>query len=218
MDINVLGQCALFQGISGGDLESMLRCLAPKECQYKKGEMILCAGEPPRGIGVVVSGGVMVVKEDFWGNRSIMSALEPAEIFGEAFACAQVAEQTVSAVSTGKTRVLFLDHRKILGSCPKACAFHKTLIGNTLRILVQKNIQLLQKLDFMVRKTTREKLLAFLSHQALKQGKRAFDIALNRQELADYLSVDRSAMSQELCKLRDQGVLTFSKNHFELIE
>ncbi|HOQ01922.1 MAG TPA: Crp/Fnr family transcriptional regulator [Acetivibrio clariflavus] len=216
--LNVLCNSPLFSGIEKTDLDKMLKCLSARKASYAKDEYILSAGDAINDVGIVLYGSVNIIKEDFWGNRAILTKVQSGEMFGEAFAFANIQKLPVSAVATEKTEVLFVDFGKITTTCSSACLFHSRLIQNILKILASKNIMLTQKLEHIVKRTTREKLLSYLSEQAIKSGSNTFSIPFNRQELADYLSVDRSAMSKELCKLRDEGILEFNKNHFKLVK
>ena len=215
-DIDILITSPLFTGIDDIDLSSMLNCLSAKKAAFTKDTYILSAGNTATDVGIVLSGSVNIIKEDFWGNRAILAKMQSGEMFGEAFAFARLQKLPVSVVAAEKSEVLFVDFKKITSTCSSSCLFHTQLIQNILKILAQKNIMLTQKLEHIVKRTTREKLLSYMSEQAIKSGTNSFIIPFNRQELADYLSVDRSAMSNELSKLRDEGILEFSKNHFIL--
>lgn len=215
-DIGILITSPLFTGIDDIDLSSMLNCLSAKKAAFTKDTYILSAGNTATDVGIVLSGSVNIIKEDFWGNRAILAKMQSGEMFGEAFAFARLQKLPVSVVAAEKSEVLFVDFKKITSTCSSSCLFHTQLIQNILKILAQKNIMLTQKLEHIVKRTTREKLLSYMSEQAIKAGTNSFIIPFNRQELADYLSVDRSAMSNELSKLRDEGILEFSKNNFIL--
>ncbi len=214
----IVAACPLFDGIGHDELRALLSCLTATQRQYEKGSYIFAAGDAVTTVGVVLAGGVNILKEDFWGNRSILAHIEPGGLFGEAFSCAQVDKLPVSAAATEKAFILLIDYRKIVSTCPSACTYHTGLIRNMVRILAQKNVALTEKIDCVSRRTTREKLLSYLSAEALRARSNAFAIPFNRQELADYLAVDRSAMSAELGRMRDEGIVRFEKNRFELAE
>lgn len=211
-----LTQITLFNGIQADDLSAMLHCLSAREAFYKKQDIILLEGQPVSSVGIILSGKVQIVKEDFAGNRNIMVDLEPGNLFAEAYSCVQTDSLPVTVGSVTESEILWVDYKRIISTCTSACKFHARLIENMLMILASKNILLSQKIEHISKRTTRGKLLAFLSDQAAKQENRAFDIPFNRQELADYLCVDRSAMSNELCKLQKEGILEFHLNHFLL--
>ena len=218
MDLMILNSCPLFHGVSQEQLLSMLGCLEAREAVFSRGESIFREGERADRVGVVLEGEVHIIKEDYAGNRSVIGAVGPGQLFGEVFACAGVEHLPVSALSTMDTRVLLLSCRKIITTCPSSCWFHELVIHNLLHIVARKNLMLNQKIEFISKKTTREKLLAFLSAHAKAQGSRIFTIPYDRQALADSLGVERSAMSAELGKLKREGVLDFQKNQFRFLK
>ena len=200
----------LFRDISPADLASLLDCLDARERAYEKGTWLLRRGERTDRLGLVLSGTVHILREDFWGSRSIVGLAGPGEIFAESYALAGEPLE-VSVLAASDARVLFLRVETALTGCGQ-------LTRNLTALLAEKNLTLTRKMRHMARRTTREKLLSYLSAQALRSGGPEFDIPMDRQQLADYLAVDRSAMSAALGKLRDEGVLEFRKNHFRLLE
>ena len=200
----------LFRDISPADLASLLDCLDARERAYEKGAWLLRRGERTDRLGLVLSGTVHILREDFWGSRSIVGLAGPGEIFAESYALAGEPLE-VSVLAASDARVLFLRVETALTGCGQ-------LTRNLTALLAEKNLTLTRKMRHMARRTTREKLLSYLSAQALRSGGPEFDIPMDRQQLADYLAVDRSAMSAALGKLRDEGVLEFRKNHFRLLE
>jgi CRP-like cAMP-binding protein len=219
--LDVLKKAELFQGIRETDLMPLLSCLAAKLRHYDKGEYVLAGGEKASSFGLVLSGRVQVAVDDFYGNRTILAQEEAGGLFGESHACACASSQRegfpFSVSAAEDSDIMFIDCRKLSSPCTNACSFHKQLIQNLLGIVSRKNIALTQKIEFTSRRTTREKLLAYLSAQAQKAGSSRFTIPFNRQELADYLAVDRSAMSAELSRMRNDGLLIYNKNQFELL-
>ncbi|GAE88847.1 Crp/Fnr family transcriptional regulator [Acetivibrio straminisolvens] len=215
--LEILKKVNLFKGIKESDLLSLLSCLAGELTHYEKNETVFMSGETINSFGIVLSGEVQIVQDDYYGNRSILAKIGIGHLFAESFACAQIKTLPVSVITTTESDLLFIDCRKLANPCATTCAFHKQLIQNMLHITAMKNISLTQKIEFISKRTTREKLLAYLSAEAQKAGSNCFSIAFNRQELADYLSVDRSAMSAELSKLRNEGILKYKKNQFELL-
>ena len=165
---------------------------------------------------MVLSGSVHIVKEDFWGNRNIVTEIGPGQIFAESYACTPGAALGVSVVAAEAAAVMFMNVRRVLTTCSSACEFHSRLLRNLLSVLAEKNLRFNDKLTHMAQRTTRQKLLSYLSAESMRLGSPEFDITFNRQQLADYLSVDRSAMSGELSKMRDEGLLDFYKSHFRL--
>lgn len=215
--LDILKTVKLFKGIKESDLMLLLGCLSGKLQHYEKNEIVFMSGESINSFGIVLAGQVQIVQEDFYGNRSILANIGVSNLFGESFACAGIKNLPVSVIATAESDLLFIDCQRLATPCVNSCAFHSQLIQNMLHITAMKNISLMQKIEFVTKRTTREKLLAYLSSEAQKAGSSCFSIPFNRQELADYLSVDRSAMSAELGKLRDEGILKFHKNHFELL-
>ena len=208
----------MFSGITETEIEAMLSCLSATKHSYQKGEYIFRKGELVSHVALLLEGCVHIQKEDYWGNSSILNEITEGETFGEVYACLGNDELLNNAVAVRPSVVLFLDINRVLTMCPSACRFHGRLIRNLLSSLAARNKVLAQKLEHMSQRTTRVKLLSYLSEQSLKAGCPAFDIPFNRQQLADFLSVDRSAMSNELCKMRvrDEGILQFDRNHFTL--
>ena len=215
-NFEILSQCPLFSGISREDLSGMLQCLGARSVSYEKGRTVFLEGDPALWVGVVLTGEVQILREDLDGNRSILAAAGPGQLFGEVFACAQLDRLPVTVIASADSRILQLACRRIIETCSQSCIFHSQLIHNLLKIVARKNLMLNQKIDFISRRTTREKLMAYLTAQAKAADSRIFSIPYNRQELADYLGVERSAMSAELGKLKKEGTIDFHRNHFTL--
>ncbi|NLB82435.1 MAG: Crp/Fnr family transcriptional regulator [Clostridiaceae bacterium] len=215
--LDVLKTVKLFQGIEQTNLQPLLSCLCGRVVNYEKGQTVFFSGESIEQFGIVLSGQVEIIQDDYYGNRSIIAKVDIGNLFGESFACAEIKALPVSVITTTKSELLFIDCHRLAVTCKKTCGFHSRIIQNMLHIVSMKNIALTQKIEFTSKRTTREKLSAYLSAEAKKVGCSQFNIPFNRQELADYLSVERSAMSAELSKLRDDGLLNFHKNQFELL-
>lgn len=214
---NVLRKCRLFDGIADDELQTMLSCLGAKVCELVKNQVVLTEGDKANQIGIVLSGTVQIVRVDYYGNRSILTRLQPAQMFGETFACADVQEIPVDVVATEDSKVMFIDAKRILHMCSGACSFHNQLIYNLMKLIATKNLLFHQKLEIISKRSTREKLMAYLMLQAKKQNSNRFTVDFDRQELADYLEVDRSGLSAEISKLRKEGVLECRKNEFVLL-
>ena len=214
---DVLSQCPLFAGISQEELKSMLGCLDGRIIKTPKGSPVFLEGEPAAFMGVVLSGKVQILRTDFYGNRSVLTVVSPGGLFGEAFACAGVETLPVSAMALENAGVLLLDCKRVLTSCPNACPFHSNLVRNLLRGIAQKNLILTQKIRCMSQKTTQEKLMEFLLEQAKQHGSGEFVIPYDRQALADYLGVERSAMSAEISKLKKAGRIDCSGSRFRVL-
>lgn len=215
--LNILKQCTLFSQISEEDLLSMLRCLNARICNYEKNQVIFMEGEPAKTVGIVLSGSVSVVRDDYYGNRTIVAHIEPTFLFGETFACANIQNMPVSVVSESSSMIMLIDCKRILTVCSHSCRFHHHLIHNLLQVVATKNLLLNQKIEITSQKTTREKLMSYLLFQAKKNNSAAFSIPYDRQALADYLGVERSAMSAEISKLRKEGIIECKKNMFKLL-
>lgn len=214
--LSVLKRSALFIGMDDAEIESMLGCLGAKHEDFDKNECILRVGDAPESVGLLLSGSVLIVQEDYWGNRNIRARVAAGQVFAEAFACVPGAVIDVSAVADEPSRVLWLNVGRVLHTCPTACAHHSRMIRNLLADLAANNLRTNEKLTHISRRSTREKLLSYLSAEARRRGQAAFSIPFNRQQLADYLSVERSAMSAELSKMQREGLLTVEKNRFSL--
>ena len=214
---NVLRKCPLFFHIADEDLIPILGCIGARVVSYKKNETIVAEESAAKNIGIVLSGSVQIIQVDYYGNRSIVSTAEPSEVFGEAFACAQVKSIPVNIIADEDSQIMFVDCMRVLGACSNACEFHRQMIYNLMKDLAMKNIMFHQKISVTSKRSTREKLMAYLLLQAKKNGSDSFDIPYDRQELADYLEVDRSGLSAEIGKMRKEGIIETRKNHFELL-
>lgn len=208
---------SLFQGVAENDLETMLNCLGATERKYKKNDVILLAGTKVTSIGIMADGSAQITRDDAEGNRAILSELEKADLFAEAYVAANFAEIPVTVIATSDCRIVWIPFGKIVGTCSVACDFHKILVQNMMRVIAVKNIMMNEKMRILSCKTTKEKLMTYLSDYSERAGKAKFKIPFSRNELADFLSVDRSAMSRELGRLRNEGYLKYNKNEFELL-
>lgn len=204
----------LIKGIKPEELSSMLGCLRGVVKKYNKGETVISEGEQLKKFGLLIEGKLQVVQYDYLGNKSVVSVIEPKQIFGEAFAYVNK-KSSMSVEAVANSKVLFLDSEKLSSPCENCCVFHKQLVKNLLFIISNKNVNLTQKIECMSKRTTKEKLLTFLSLEAIKNNSKEFTISLDRQALADYLGVERSAMSAELSKLRKDGIIECEKNRFK---
>lgn len=214
---DILRKCSLFNNIKDENLILMLGCLGATIKCYDKKETIIEEGENARYIGIVLSGSAQIIKIDYFGNRSIVSGLEPSEMFGESFACAGVEAIPISVIANEQSEIMLIDCERIMHLCSNGCDFHQQIIFNLMKIMATKNIMFHQKIEVTSERTTREKLMAYLTLQAKKWNSNSFQISFDRQELADYLQVDRSGLSAEISKMRNEGILKSHKNHFELL-
>lgn len=214
--IDVLHSCDLFRNISSEQLASLLDCLGAELKTYKKDAFVLRVGDAAKRVGIVAEGAVHVIQEDFWGNRTILTDVEPGGLFAEAFSSAGAQSIPVSVTTTKPSQIIHIDYQKIISTCPSTCSFHMQLINNMLQILARKNIALTRKMEYLSQRSTKEKLLAYLSDQAKTAKSTSFTIPFDRQQLADFLCVDRSALSRELSTLKKQGVIDYKRNVFTL--
>ncbi|MBO5197725.1 MAG: Crp/Fnr family transcriptional regulator [Lachnospiraceae bacterium] len=213
----VLRNCSLFDGIEDENLSGLLACLGAKVTAYHKHQTIVREGEPAKYVGILLTGAAQLVREDYYGNRSIMARIEPTDLFGESFACAGIPALPVSVAASEDCQVMLIDCRRITMSCTNACAFHSRMIYNLLQVVSKKNLAFHQKLEILSQRTTREKLMTYLLAQAKLHHSNTFTIPYDRQSLADYLGVERSAMSAEISKLRRDGVIACEKSTFRLL-
>ena len=214
--IPVLKRTKLFAGVGDEDISSMLSCLGAKLRTYKKGEYVLRQGEHLSDILVLAEGSLHIQRDDYWGSRSILGQIGVGEIFGGAYAAPESGTLLNDVAAVENSAVFFFDVKRVITTCSASCRFHSMVVQNLFFAISEKNRGLVQKLDYLSRRTTREKLISYLSEEAKKQNSAYITIPFNRQQLADYLFVDRSAMSNELCKMRDDGLLEFEKNLFKL--
>lgn len=215
--INILKKSALFSGIETQDLLNMFKCLLMNIKTYEKNSYIFTASQPLIDVGIILKGRVNIIQEDYWGNRNILTTLTTGDLFGETFACTNTNNNMFSIMTTEPSDIMFLNYQKITSPCQFACKFHTKIIQNMLLLIAQKNILLTTKIEHLSKKTTREKLLSYLSSEAIKQQNNTFTIPFNRQELADFLSVERSAMSAELSRMQKDKLIIYHKNNFTLL-
>ena len=216
MDYVFLSRTILFRGMSPEEVQTMLSCLSAQTRSFQRGATIYHAGDTVSSMGLVLCGSVSIENNDVWGNKSILDKVGPGQVFAETYACVPGEPLMISVVAAETTEVLFLDMTRVLQVCSNACGFHTKLIRNLLAISSQKNLRLSRRIFHTSSKSIRGRLLSYLSFQATQHGRCDFTIPFNRQQLADYLSVDRSAMSNELSKMQRDGLVQVDRNHFIL--
>ncbi|MBS5284064.1 MAG: Crp/Fnr family transcriptional regulator [Clostridiales bacterium] len=218
MEIQILKGMTLFQGMKEEEIRGMLTCLSAEEKRYKKGAYIYRIGDVTGRLGVLMKGSANIIKDDLWGNQTIIENIRAGQVFAETYACLKGEPLMVDVQAAEDAEVLFMDVNRILNVCSAACDFHSRLIGRLLYVLAYKNLMLTKKMDLITPKSLRERVLVYLSQESLRQGSRQFTIPFNRQQMADYLSVDRSALSAELSRMRAEGMIEFERNRFVVME
>lgn len=213
----VLQKSPLFFGVGKEDILPMLECLDGTLRICPKGSVVFAEGDRPTHLGVVLEGEVRITRTDYYGNRSIVAAVKASQVFGETFACAEVQSLPVDVIAAADSILLMMNVRRIISTCCNACTFHNRIIYNLMKQTAAKNLMFHRKLEITSKRTTRDKLMTYLHITAKEQGSSSFTIPYDRQELADYLEVDRSGLSAEIGKLRREGILTAEKNRFTLL-
>ena len=215
--LEILRNCKLFENIADENLLAMLSCLGAEVRSYTKNQNIFTEGERASHMGILLSGTAQIIRVDFYGNRSIVTNIEPPQLFGESFACTEAKSIPVNVIAEKDCEVMRIESRKMLHPCCNVCEFHSRMIFNLMKEIAAKNMLLNQKIEIISRRTTREKLMTYLLIQAKKHGS-SFTIPYDRQELADFLEVDRSGLSAEISKLRKENVIECKRNFFRLLE
>lgn len=216
--IDLLSKSPLFHNISQDDLLPLLSCIGAKELNFQKNETVMAVGSPVTYVGILLEGSLQIIKDDLFGNRAIVTTIHVGDLFAESFACARLKTLPITVIAESKSKLLALDFNKILLQCDKLCSFHSKLIENMLFILAERNLFLTEKIDILSKRTSRDKILSYLSLQAKLNGTNSFTIPLNRQGMADYLCIDRSALSSLLAELKREGIIFFHKNQFQLLQ
>lgn len=212
----LLSDTQLFRGIAEEEIHSLLQCLAATKEEYKKGDVILGEGTTTESLGIVLSGMAIISCSDIWGNNSILGNVAPGAVFGEVYACIPGEPLRIAVSAAEDTKVLFMNVGRVLSTCSSACPFHTKLVRNLLTVCAHKSLELSQRILHTSSKSIRGRLMSYFSECAKRAGKRSFQIPFNRQQLADYLGVDRSAMSNELSKMQKEGMIEYSRNQFLL--
>ncbi len=215
--LSAIKSCPLFYDIEESRLLKMLECFNVKIDKYDKKYTIIAEGTKAKYVGVVLSGTVHTVRVDYYGNRSIVSIAQKSDIFCEAFACSGNENMPVSIIADEPCEIMLIESQKLMHPCANGCGFHNQLIFNLMKDLSVKNMYFHQKLEILSQRTTRDKLMSYLTFCQKKNEASAFEIPFDRQELADYLEVDRSGLSAEISKLKKEGIIDSNKNYFKLL-
>lgn len=211
-----LSKIPIFQGIAEEEITSLLQCLQATERTYQKGETILSEGSVTENMGIVLSGMALISCGDIWGNTSVLGHVTPGSVFAEVYACIPEEPLLITVSAAEDTTVLFMNVGRILSTCTNACPFHTRLARNLLTVCAHKSLQLSQRILHTSSKSIRGRLMSYFSQCAKQAGNHTFQIPYNRQQLADYLGVDRSAMCHELSKMQKEGLIFYEKNRFSL--
>lgn len=218
VEIALLQSVPLFKGIKADEFGALFACIGTKKESYEKGEFIFLNGNVTSSIGIVLNGRVQIIKEDIFGNRAILNDLGPKSVFGESFVCGGSYVLTVSAQAAERSEVLFLPFERVMHICPSAYGFHNAMIKNMVEMIARKNLKLVEKLEVTTKHSLREKMLTFLSQLVQEQGSATVTSPMGRVDLADFLGVDRSALTRELNNMRDAGLIAFEKNTYTLMD
>ena len=213
----ILEKCPLFKGVQRDDISGILKCLEVKIKEYRKGETVFLQGDTVCFFGVVLEGSIQIIRNDYYGNRSIVTTAMPSQLFAETFAFAKASAVPLSAWACGDSTVMFINPEKIICQCSKACSFHSRIISNLIKVMASKNLEINKKLEIVSKRTTRDKLMTYLFLTSQELGTKSFTVPFNRQELADYLEVDRSGLSAEIGKLKKEGKLLCRRSEFTVL-
>lgn len=213
---NMLAKCLLFKGLKTEEIGGLMNCMDGQVEHYLKGEYLMQAGDRIKSAYILLSGGVIVEQVDYWGNRDILQEIRPGELFAVNYAIPDDDVVPSNVVAIEDSCVLIIDADKLVKVCDRSCNCHNSVKDNLILMLSSRNRALTQKLRHLSKRSTRDKLISYLTEASIESGKKEFDIHLDRQQLADYLAVDRSAMSSELSKMKSEGMLDYKKNHFVL--
>ena len=210
-----ISKTALFRGCSDEDISNMAEHLDFRTVIYGKGDVILSAGNIVTDIGLVLSGSVRIEHTDLWGNKSILGITPAGGVFAESYACIPNEPMMVDAVANEDCEILFISVPRLFMPYP-VCESQNRLIQNLVIISARKNLQLSKRSLHTSPKTIRGRLFSYFSQQVSAQGSNKIVIPFDRQQLADYLNVDRSALSKELGKMRNDGLIAYNKNTFKI--
>ena len=216
--ISLLKNTDLFKGVEETSIGSLLQSMGARKRHFDKGNFVFYAGDDINTISIVLSGSCHIVQEDYWGNRNILTLVQKGQLFGEAFAALPSAQAIVDVVVVEEGDILFLSIDSLMRSDTSLPAEARRVLRNVMGLLAGKNILLTKKIPYISQRSTRQKLMAYLSDEARRLGSSSFTIEFNRQQLADFLSVDRSAMSAELSRMQKDGLIKYHKDEFTLLQ
>lgn len=215
MDFTFISKTALFQGCQENDIKHMAKRLNFKTVSYKKKDIIFSVGQTVTNIGLVLLGSVQIEHNDLFGNKSILAIIGVGGVFAEAYACARNEPLMIDVIANEDCEILFISASKLFENCSE-CDSRNKLIQNLVIIGAQKNLQLSKHNMHTTPKTIRGRLMSYFSEQISAQGRNKIIIPFDRQQLADYLNLDRSALSKELIKMKKDGLIEYHKNEFKI--
>ena len=217
-NIDFLMKLPIFYNLKNEEIINILNFFNYSKEDFEKNNFIFEIGKPISKIGIILSGEINIIKEDFWGNRNILNKFKSGEIFGEVFALAKVSPNNILVETSQNSKILFLDLTNFSIDNENNSSEILKFLSNIFKISLKKNILFTEKLEHITKKTIREKIISYLSTEALKNRSNSFFIKFDRQELADYLFVERSALSRELSSMKKDGLIEYNKNYFTLIK
>lgn len=216
--MEALQDMPLFSGIEDTEMTAMLHCLGAQTKKYKKNQYLYHNEDVIDAVGIIVEGKVQIIREDLWGNQTFLVSMEKGELIGENFCCGINHNATVSFLAATNVTAIFLPFSRVMRSCSHACRFHHRLIENMVTILAVKNLSLMDKVDIISKRSLREKISTYLMQEAGKQNSTYFEVPFGRVQLAEYLSADRSALTRELNKMKEEGLIDYDKNSFHILK
>lgn len=216
--LKIISETEIFRGIDEKEIDLILNCFHCNIINYKKSEYIALIDEKFQGIGLILSGEAVVLKESYSGTRTILTNLKAGDIFGEVIAFTKEKLWPSSVQAESDCSIIFLNPEKILNYCEKGCSFHKILLSNLVRLIAEKTYILHKKVEYLSVKSARGRISKYLIDQYKKRGKETFSIGLNREKLAEFLNITRPSLSRELCNMRDEGIIEFYKDTIKILE
>ena len=209
MDTSQLTETALFKGMSPVEIDACLKNLNAQAKKYKRGSIILHAGDHTSRMGLVISGSVTIESNDIWGNLTVLSHAGAGQFFAETYAMLPDEVMLVDVRANEDCEILFLSISGMLEN--------PVLTRRLLMITARKNLLLSGRSFHTAPKSARSRILAYLHTVSLQKGSAAFDIPFSRQQMADYLNVERTALSKELSKMQRDGLIRFRGHDFEVL-
>ncbi len=216
--LDTLLKCSLFKNISKQELLSLLPCLNATLQSFDEHQLIFNQGNVLNYVYIVIEGEIEIAKTNFAGQKNIISLLNCSQLFGEGVVSTTKRLSPVSATALSKAKLLLIPYERITIGCKNGCSFHFSLIHNMMNLLAEKNYHLNNKMDIILLKSMREKLLSYLTFEAQRTNSKSFTLPFNRNQLADYLNVSRPSMCRELARMKEEGLIDYYQNSFKLLD